>query len=177
MHGLFILFIWRGTIQLVSKLVQLVLDPVDHSDLPAPGVEAVAGLVLHSKRPPLVGPTIVLEGFKVDRQGSACHSADGEGVGKAGGPSSLNFNLLDDHHGVGKIHQDFHRHLLEVDLDPPVGLQLPDGEVRQDPADILKVDLLRCQKFSFNILRKKKCKNITKNHIICVKHEETNLKR
>ena len=33
------------------------------------------------------------------------------------------------------------------------------------------------QKYSFEILRKKKCKNITKNHLICVKHEEKNAKK
>ena len=36
---------------------------------------------------------------------------------------------------------------------------------------------LRGQNFSFEILRKKKCKNITKNHLICVKHGEKNCKR
>ena len=43
-------------------------------------------------------------------------------------------------------------------------------------ADILKVDFLCSQNFSFEILRKKKCKNITKNHLICVKHEEKTVK-
>ena len=38
-------------------------------------------------------------------------------------------------------------------------------------ADILKVDFLRGQIFSFEILRKKKWKNITKNHLICVKND------
>ena len=36
---------------------------------------------------------------------------------------------------------------------------------------------LHCQNFFFEILRKKKCKNITKNHLICVKHEEKTVKR
>ena len=49
--------------------------------------------------------------------------------------------------------------------------------VRTHDTDILKVDFLRGQNFSFEILRKKKCKNITKNHLICVKHEEKNCKR
>ena len=39
-------------------------------------------------------------------------------------------------------------------------------------ADILKVDFLRGQNLIFKILRKKKWKNITKNHLICVKNEE-----
>ena len=39
-------------------------------------------------------------------------------------------------------------------------------------SDILNVDFLRRQKFSFKILRKKKWKNITKNHLICVKIKE-----
>ena len=42
--------------------------------------------------------------------------------------------------------------------------------------DILKVDFLLGQNFSFQILSKTKCKNITKNHLICVKHEENNVK-
>ena len=36
----------------------------------------------------------------------------------------------------------------------------------------LKSIFLRGQNFSFEILRKKKWKNITKNCLICVKHEE-----
>ena len=43
--------------------------------------------------------------------------------------------------------------------------------------DILKVDFLRGQNFIFEILRKKKCKNHTKNHIKCVNHEEKTVKR
>ena len=35
---------------------------------------------------------------------------------------------------------------------------------------------MRGQNFSFEIVRKKKCKNITKNHLICVKHEEKTAK-
>ena len=42
--------------------------------------------------------------------------------------------------------------------------------------EILKVFFLRGQNFSFEILRKKKCKNITKNHLICVKHGEKTAK-
>ena len=43
--------------------------------------------------------------------------------------------------------------------------------------DILKVDFfLRGQNFSFEILCRKKCRNITKNHLICVKHEEKTVK-
>ena len=44
-------------------------------------------------------------------------------------------------------------------------------------SDILKVDFLRGQNFSFEILHKKKCKNIPKNHLIYVKHEEKTLKQ
>ena len=36
---------------------------------------------------------------------------------------------------------------------------------------------VRGQNFSYEILRRKKCKNISKNHFICVKHEEKNCKR
>ena len=35
---------------------------------------------------------------------------------------------------------------------------------------------LRGQNFRFEILRKKEFKHITKNHLICVKHEEKNVK-
>ena len=44
-------------------------------------------------------------------------------------------------------------------------------------SDILKDDILRDETFSFEILRNKSFKNITKNHIICVKHEEKYCKR
>ena len=44
-------------------------------------------------------------------------------------------------------------------------------------SDILKADLfLRGENFNFEILRTKKCKNITKSHLICVKHEEKTVK-
>ena len=46
-------------------------------------------------------------------------------------------------------------------------------------SDILKLDFLRGQNFSFfllHILRKKKYKNIPKNHIICFKCEEKTVK-
>ena len=44
-------------------------------------------------------------------------------------------------------------------------------------SDILKADFfLRGQNFSFEFMCRKKCKNITKNHIICVKHEEKTVK-
>ena len=44
-------------------------------------------------------------------------------------------------------------------------------------ADILKVDFFCAVKtLVFIFLHKKKCKNITKNHIICLKHEEKNCK-
>ena len=33
---------------------------------------------------------------------------------------------------------------------------------------------LRDQKFNFEILRRKKCQNINKNHLKCVKHKEKN---
>ena len=47
--------------------------------------------------------------------------------------------------------------------------------LHQEP-DILKVDFLRGQNFSFEILSKKKeGKYHTKNRLICVKHEEKNL--
>ena len=39
-----------------------------------------------------------------------------------------------------------------------------------------KSRFLRGPKFSFEILHKKKCKNITKNNLLCVKHEEKNCK-
>ena len=35
---------------------------------------------------------------------------------------------------------------------------------------------MRGQNFSFEILRKKRCKNIPKNHLLCVKHEEKTAK-
>ena len=35
---------------------------------------------------------------------------------------------------------------------------------------------MRVQNFSFEILRKKKYKNITKNHLMCKKHEEKTVK-
>ena len=38
--------------------------------------------------------------------------------------------------------------------------------------DILKVDFLRGQTLVLKFCIRKKCKNITKNHLICVKHEE-----
>ena len=43
-------------------------------------------------------------------------------------------------------------------------------------ADIEKVDFLRGQNFNFEILHKKKWKNITENHLICVKNEEKTVK-
>ena len=43
-------------------------------------------------------------------------------------------------------------------------------------ADILKVDFFARSKLNFQILRKKKWKNITKNHLICVKNEEKTVK-
>ena len=44
-------------------------------------------------------------------------------------------------------------------------------------SDILKADFFCAGKnFSFEILGKKKCKNITKNHLICVKREEKTVK-
>ena len=43
--------------------------------------------------------------------------------------------------------------------------------------DILKVDFLRCPNFSFEILRKKKWKNITKNHLsVCEKFRKKTVK-
>ena len=39
-------------------------------------------------------------------------------------------------------------------------------------SDIIKVDFLRGQNLRFEILRKKKRKNHTKNHIICGNHKE-----
>ena len=39
-------------------------------------------------------------------------------------------------------------------------------------SDIIKVDFLRGQNFCFEILHKKKSKNITKKHLLCVKYEE-----
>ena len=46
----------------------------------------------------------------------------------------------------------------------------------QTLTDILKVDFLRGQNLIFQILRKKKWKNITKNQLICVKNEEKTVK-
>ena len=43
--------------------------------------------------------------------------------------------------------------------------------------DILKVDFVRGQNFCFEIFCKKKYKNFTKNHLICVKHEEKKVKQ
>ena len=43
--------------------------------------------------------------------------------------------------------------------------------------DILRADFLRGQSFSFEIFRKKKCKNITKNFLLCVKREEENIQK
>ena len=54
---------------------------------------------------------------------------------------------------------------------PHTGKFLPDG-----PTDILEVDFLRGQKFSFEILRKKKCKNRINTWSICGKHKEKKLK-
>ena len=56
---------------------------------------------------------------------------------------------------------------------PPrhTGKFLPDG-----PTDILELDFLRGQKFNFEILRKKKCKNRINSRLICGKHKEKNRK-
>ena len=44
-------------------------------------------------------------------------------------------------------------------------------------SDIIKVDFLWSQNFSFEIVCKKKCQSITKNHLLCVKDEgEKNVK-
>ena len=42
--------------------------------------------------------------------------------------------------------------------------------------DIIQIDFLRGQNLNFEILRKKMWKNITKNHLICVKNEEKTVK-
>ena len=43
--------------------------------------------------------------------------------------------------------------------------------------DILKVDFLLGRYFSYQILSKKKCKIMIRNHLICVKHEEKQCKK
>ena len=43
-------------------------------------------------------------------------------------------------------------------------------------ADILKVDFFARSKLNFSNFAQKKWKNITKNHLICVKNEEKTVK-
>ena len=51
------------------------------------------------------------------------------------------------------------------------------GEGESFYTDIIKLDFVCGQNFSFEISHKKKCKNINKNNLICVKHEENFVKR
>ena len=57
-----------------------------------------------------------------------------------------------------------------------LGVKLVIQKRRMFFPDILKVYFLRSQNFSFEIWRKKKCKNITTNQLICVKPEEKTVK-